>query len=156
MAAVNFPCGECGECDGSHPPPTRESHAKDVFDRCWARYRKLCDRHAANAGRISIVRADRVLDGRTPNTRPVWQDWNRGMFEEIAFIVDFERIGREALEACPAWEKRLKLFEIYFLQETEYREAQKQLGVAPGTLDYWYQEVKKTCGMRFIERGLAS
>jgi hypothetical protein len=49
---------------------------------------------------------------------------------------------------------RLKLFELYFLHSTEYRNEIKFVGVAEGTFDYWMQEVKRSAGREFSRCGL--
>ena len=69
------------------------------------------------------------------------------------YIADFERIGRHALRR-PEWKGRLKLFEIYFLGSVEYRAAIRLTGVAEGTFDYWYREVKRALGAEFSRAGL--
>jgi hypothetical protein len=69
------------------------------------------------------------------------------------YVADFERIGRQALRR-PEWKGRLKLFEAYFLQGADYRRAIGMVGVAEGTFDYWYQEVKRALGSEFSRTGL--
>ena len=66
---------------------------------------------------------------------------------------EYERFGRQALKR-PAWKGRLKLFEIYFLQAVEYRQAIALVGVAPGTFDYWMAEVKRAVGRECSRTGL--
>ena len=51
-------------------------------------------------------------------------------------------------------EGRLKLFNIYFLRGAEYRPAIRLVGVAEGTFDYWYREVKRAIGAEFSRTGL--
>jgi len=62
-------------------------------------------------------------------------------------------IGRHALRR-PEWEGRLKLFNVYFLRGAEYRRAIRLVGVAEGTFDYWYGEVKRAVGAEFSRTGL--
>jgi hypothetical protein len=54
----------------------------------------------------------------------------------------------------PEWKGRLKLFEAYFVEGAEYRRAIGIVGVAEGTFDYWYQEVKRALGAEFSRTGL--
>jgi hypothetical protein len=49
---------------------------------------------------------------------------------------------------------RLKLFEIYFLHSTEYRNAIKLVGVPEGTFEYRMREVKRSAGLVFSRCGL--
>ena len=69
------------------------------------------------------------------------------------YVADYERIGRRALRR-PEWKGRLKLFEIYFLSDVEYRRAITLVGVAAGTFDYWLGEVKRTLGREYSRTGL--
>jgi hypothetical protein len=68
-------------------------------------------------------------------------------------IADFECIGRRALRR-PEWKGRLKLFETYFVGDVECRRAVRQVGVAPGTFDYWFREVKRALSAEFSRTGL--
>ena len=79
--------------------------------------------------------------------------WRPDRARACEYVADFERIGRHALKR-PEWKGRLKLFETYFLHETEYRAAIRLVGVAEGTFDYWYAEVKRAVGSEFSRTGL--
>ena len=68
-------------------------------------------------------------------------------------MADFERIGRQGLRR-PEWKGRLRLFEAYFVNGATYQKARSEVGVAEGTFDYWYQEVKRTLGAEFSRTGL--
>lgn len=69
------------------------------------------------------------------------------------YIADFERISRYALRR-PEWKGRLKLFNVCFLRGAEYRRAIRLVGVAEGTFDYWYGEVRRAVGAEFSRTGL--
>jgi len=79
--------------------------------------------------------------------------WRPDRARACEYLADFERIGRHALRR-PEWKGRFRLFEIYFLGRSEYRPAIRLLGVAEGTFDYWYQEVKRALGAEFSRTGL--
>jgi hypothetical protein len=79
--------------------------------------------------------------------------WRPDRARACEYLADFERIGRHALRR-PEWKGRLKLFEIYFLGSFEYKTAIRLVGVAPGTFDYWYREVKRSLGAEFSRTGL--
>lgn len=46
------------------------------------------------------------------------------------------------------------MFETYFVDDVEYRRAVRQVGVAPGTFDYWFREVKRALGAEYSRTGL--
>jgi hypothetical protein len=92
----------------------------------------------------------RALDLETPSSGYQWRP-ERARASE--YVADLERIGRQALRR-PEWRGRLKLFEIYFLQGTEYRRAISLVGVAEGTFDYWFAEVKRAVGRECTRTGL--
>ncbi len=114
------------------------------FDACHERYRSLSEWIEEGRGRVRALSLD------TPSVGYQWRP-ERGRACE--FVADFERIGRQALRR-PEWKGRLKLFEIYFIHSMEYKEAIKLVGVAPGTFDYWAQEVKRAAGKEFSRCGL--
>ena len=118
--------------------------AREVFDACHERYRSLSEWLEEGRGRVRALSLD------TPSVGYQWRP-ERGRACE--FVADFERIGRQALRRAE-WKGRLKLFEIYFMHSMEYREAIKLVGVAPGTFDYWAQEVKRAAGKEFSRCGL--
>jgi hypothetical protein len=116
----------------------------EVFDACHARYRGLRQWLADTRGAVRSVNLDTPSDG---------YQWRPNRARACEYVADFERIGRRALRR-PEWKGRLKLFEAYFLQGTEYRRAIGIVGVAEGTFDYWYQEVKRALGAEFSRTGL--
>jgi len=118
--------------------------ATEIFDVCHTRYRNLREWMAGTAGQV------RSLDLDTPSQGYIWRPQRVRACE---YIADFERIGRHALRR-PEWKGRLKLFETYFVGDVEYRWAVKQVGVAPGTFDYWFREVKRAIGAEFSRTGL--
>ncbi|HKS82731.1 MAG TPA: hypothetical protein VJR23_14605 [Candidatus Acidoferrales bacterium] len=118
--------------------------AAEIFQVCHSRYKNLCGWLRATAGEISAVDLESPLEG---------YQWRPDRARACEYVADFERIGRQALRR-PEWRGRLKLFEIYFLRETEYRRAVSLVGVAEGTFDYWYREVKRTLGAEFSRTGL--
>src|SRR5579871_3339752 len=79
--------------------------------------------------------------------------WRPDRTRACEYVADFERIGREALRR-PKWKGRLKLFEVCFVRGVEYRRALRIVGVAEGTFDYWYAEVKRTLGREFARKQL--
>jgi hypothetical protein len=118
--------------------------AAEVFDVCHARYRGLREWLSDTRGAVRSVDLD------TPSSGYQWRP-NRARACE--YLADFERIGRHALRR-PEWKGRLKLFETYFLIGADYRRAIGIVGVAEGTFDYWYQEVKRAIGAEFSRTGL--
>lgn len=122
--------------------------AKRIFSLCHDRYARLREwkllTEDPKGPRIRVVRLDRIADHNWRPTGP----------QATLFMIDFERLGHEALRACPKWGKRDELFETYFVQGFGYRESIRILGVCDGTWDYWYQEVKKICGRHFIRMRL--
>jgi hypothetical protein len=79
--------------------------------------------------------------------------WRPDRARACEYVADFERIGRRALRR-PEWKGRLKLFNVYFVRGAEYRRAIRLVGVAEGTFDYWYGEVKRALGSEFSRTGL--
>ena len=118
--------------------------SKEVFEVCHQRYKGLRNFLDGSAG--AVKSADLDLPSSGYHWRP-----NRG--KACEYIADFERIGRHGLRR-PEWKGRLRLFETYFVNGLEYDRARSAVGVAAGTFDYWYQEVKKTLGAEFSRTGL--
>lgn len=115
--------------------------ARGIFDVCHARYKSL---RAFLGGHMAAIDLESPSDGYR------WRP-ERARAEE--YVADFEMIAQRALRR-PEWRGRLKLFRIYFLRGFEYRRAITLCGVAPGTFDYWADEVKKACGREFERTGL--
>jgi hypothetical protein len=118
--------------------------AAEIFEVCHARYRGL--RECLDNSRGNV----RSLALGMPSAGYQWRP-ERGRASD--YVADFERIGRQSLRR-PEWKGRLKLFEIYFLECIEYRRAITLVGVAPGTFDYWTQEVKRAIGCECSRTGL--
>jgi len=118
--------------------------AKEVFDDCFTRYRGLREWLADSSGSV------RSLDVGKPSAGYRWRPDRARACE---YVADFERIGHHALRR-PEWKGRRKLFEIYFVRNVEYRRAIGLVGVAAGTFDYWYREVKRAVGTEFSRTGL--
>jgi hypothetical protein len=115
--------------------------AREIFEVCHARYKGL---RAFLGGHMAAI------DLETPSAGYQWRP-ERARAEE--YVADFEMIAARALRR-PEWRGRLKLFKVYFLRGVEYRRAITLCGVAPGTFDYWVDEVKKACGREFDRAGL--
>lgn len=118
--------------------------ASEIFDVCHGRYRSLRDCLTDSRGAVRSIALD------TPSSGYQWRPTRARACE---YMADFERIGRHALRR-PEWKGRLRLFEVYFLNTCEYRTAIWQLGIAEGTFDYWYREVKRALGAEFSRTGL--
>jgi len=118
--------------------------AAEIFEICHARYLGIRDWLADSTGSV------RALDMDTPSSGYQWRPARARASE---YVADYERIGRRALRR-PEWKGRLKLFEIYFLSDVEYRRAITLVGVAAGTFDYWLGEVKRTLGREYSRTGL--
>jgi len=118
--------------------------AAEMFDVCHARYRSLREWLADSTGSV------RSLDLENPS--PGYQ-WRPTRARACEYVADFERIGRTALRR-PEWKGRLRLFNVYFVRGTDYRRAVRLAGVAEGTFDYWYREVKRALGAEFARTGL--
>jgi hypothetical protein len=118
--------------------------SSDVFDVCHKRYRGLRGWLQDATGQV------RALDLETPSAGYRWRPERSRACE---YIADFERIGRQALRRSE-WKGRLKLFETYFVDGVEYRRAIGLVGVAEGTFDYWFQEVKRAVGAEYSRTGL--
>jgi len=114
---------------------------KEIFDVCYARYRGC---KALLGGHVSAV------DLESPSEEYRWRP-DRTRAEE--YVADFERVAARALSR-PGWEGRYKLFRVYFLRRAEYRRAVSLVGVSADMFDYWFREVKKTCGRAFSRAGL--
>jgi len=118
--------------------------AVEIFDVCHGRYRGLRERLEDCSGAV------RSLDLGRPSEAYHWRPVRARACE---YVADFERIGRHGLRR-PEWKGRLKLFNIYFLHNMEYRRAISAVGVAEGTFDYWYKEVKRALGAEFSRTNL--
>lgn len=118
--------------------------AAEIFDVCHGRYRNLRERLADSRGCVRSVTLE------TPSSGYQWRPTRARACE---YIADFERISRHALRR-PEWKGRLKLFEIYFLNTCEYRDAIQRVGIAEGTFDYWHREVKRALGAEYSRTGL--
>jgi hypothetical protein len=116
----------------------------EIFEVCHGRYRRL--RAWVRVSNHHV----RTLDLEMPSPGYLWRPDRARACE---YVADFERIGRLALRR-PEWKGRLKLFDLYFLREMEYRRAVTLVGVAEGTFDYWYREVKRTLGAEYARTGL--
>jgi hypothetical protein len=118
--------------------------SSEVFEVCHKRYRGLRGWLSEATGNV------RALDLDSPSTGYQWRpDRSRA----CEYVADFERIGRHALRR-PEWKGRLKLFENYFINGLEYRSAISAVGVAEGTFDYWFREVKRAVGAEYSRTGL--
>lgn len=118
--------------------------AGEIFDVCHGRYRNLREWLTDSRGSVRSITLETPSSG---------YQWRPARARACEYVADFERIGRHALRR-PEWKGRLKLFDIYFLNISEYRTAIRQLGVAEGTFDYWHREVKWTLGAEFSRTGL--
>ena len=118
--------------------------ATEVFDECHGRYRGLREWLVDSTGSV------RSLDFEKPSAGYLWRP---DRARACDYVADFERIGRHALRR-PEWKGRLKLFDVYFVRGAEYRRAIRMVGVAEGTFDYWYGEVKRATGAEFSRTGL--
>jgi len=116
----------------------------EVFDACHARYRGLRGWLRGTEGAVHSVDMESPLEGFL---------WRPSRARACEYIADFERIGRHALRR-KEWKGRLKLFNVYFVCERNYRNAVRLVGVAEGTFDYWYQEVKRAAGREFARANL--
>ncbi|MBZ5696781.1 MAG: hypothetical protein LAN36_15655 [Acidobacteriia bacterium] len=116
----------------------------EIFDVCHARYRGLREWLKDATGAV------RSLDMEKPSAG---YQWRPDRARACEYVADFERIGRRALRR-PEWKGRLKLFNVYFVRGAEYRRAIRLVGVAEGTFDYWYGEVKRALGSEFSRTGL--
>ena len=117
---------------------------KDIFEVCHGRYRGLRGWLKDSTGSVKSIDLDMPSAG---------YQWRPDRGRACEYVADFERIGRHGLRRSE-WKGRLRLFETYFLQGMDYKEARSAVGVSEGTFDYWYQEVKKTLGSEFSRTGL--
>jgi hypothetical protein len=118
--------------------------ATEIFDECHGRYRGLREWLTDSTGSV------RSLDLGSPSRG---YQWRPSRARACEYVADFERIGRHALRRAE-WKGRLKLFDAYFVRGAEYRRAIRLVGVAEGTFDYWYAEVKRAVGAEFSRTGL--
>ena len=116
----------------------------EIFDVCHGRYRNLRDWLSDSSGAVHSLDIKASASG---------YQWRPGRVRACEYVADFERIGRHTLRR-PEWKGRLKLFNIYFLHSLEYRRAIAMVGVADGTFDYWYREVRRALGTEFQRTGL--
>ena len=118
--------------------------AAEIFDVCHGRYRSLRECLTDSRGAVRAPTLDVPSAG---------YQWRPTRARACEYIADFQRIGRHGLRRSE-WKGRLKLFEVYFLDTCEYRTAIRRLGVAEGTFDYWYREIKRALGPEFSRTGL--
>jgi len=118
--------------------------SKEIFEVCHEKYKGLRSWLDDSTGSVKSVDLDLPSSG---------YQWRPDRGKACECIADFERIGRQGLRR-PEWKGRLRLFETYFVTGMDYRKARSVVGVAEGTFDYWYQEVKKTLGGEFSRTGL--
>ena len=118
--------------------------AVEIFDVCHGRYRGLREWLDDSAGAVRSVDLGKPSEG---------YHWRPGRARACEYVADFERIGRHALRR-KEWKGRLKLFNIYFVHSVQYRSAISLVGVAEGTFDYWYREVKCALGAEFSRTNL--
>jgi hypothetical protein len=118
--------------------------ASEIFNDCHGRYRGLREWLTGAADAIHSVALDKPSSGYL---------WRPDRARACEYVADFERIARRAL-ARPEWKGRLKLFNICFVRSVEYRQAVRLVGVAEGTFDYWYAEVKRAAGAEFARTEL--
>jgi hypothetical protein len=118
--------------------------SKEIFEVCHGRYRGLRGWLKESTGSVKSVDLDMPSSG---------YQWRPDRGRACEYVADFERIGRHGLRRTE-WKGRLRLFEAYFLEGMDYAKARSTIGVAEGTFDYWYQEVKKTLGAEFSRTGL--
>jgi len=118
--------------------------SSDVFDACYARYRGLREWLRDTTGAVRSLDLEASSGG---------YQWRPDCARACEYVADFERIGRRALRRA-AWKGRLKLFNVYFVRGVEYRRAVRLVGVAEGTFDYWYGEIKRAVGTEFSRTGL--
>lgn len=118
--------------------------SKEIFEVCHRKYKGLRESLKDTTGAAKSVDLD------VPS---IGYQWRPVRGKACEYVADFERIGRRGLRR-PEWKGRLRLFETYFLGEMEYERAKAAVGVAEGTFDYWYQEIKKTLGAEYSRTGL--
>jgi hypothetical protein len=118
--------------------------SSEVFEVCHRRYRGLRDWLEDATGQVRALNLDKPSEG---------YHWRPDRLRACEYIADFERIGRRTLRR-QEWRGRLKLFETYFIGNVEYRRAIGLVGVAEGTFDYWFQEVKRAVGAEYSRTGL--
>ena len=116
----------------------------EKFEICYSRYRGLREKLKDRGGQMRPHALEAPLAG---------YQWRPERMRACEFVTDFERIGRYALRR-QEWKGRLRLFEAYFVNGVDYRRAIKLVGVAEGTFDYWFREVKHTLGAEFSRTGL--
>ncbi len=133
-----------GRSRNSGRSPRRQVTAANIFDDCYARYSRLRDWLQDSRGTVPSVDLESPSGG---------YQWRPDRSRACEYLADFERIGRHALRR-PEWKGRLKLFEVYFVGGAEYRRAIRLVGVAEGTFDYWYGEVKRAVGAELSRAGL--
>lgn len=116
----------------------------EIFEVCYSRYRTLREGLKDRSGQMRPLGLEAPLAG---------YQWRPERMRACEFVTDFERTGRHALRR-QEWKGRLRLFETYFVNGVEYRRAIRLVGVAEGTFDYWFREVKHTLGAEFSRTGL--
>lgn len=118
--------------------------SSEMFEICHRRYAQLRESLKDASGQVRSIALDVPSSG---------YQWRPEHVRACEFMADFERIGRRAL-CRREWKGRLRLFETYFVNGVEYRRAINLIGVAEGTFDYWFQQVKRTLGAEFSRTGL--
>ena len=80
--------------------------------------------------------------------------WHPDRLPKVSeYVADFALVGRRALSR-PMWKRRLKLFEVYFLQGMPYKRAIALVGVPEGTFNWWVDEIKRHVGRELKRAGL--
>ncbi len=69
------------------------------------------------------------------------------------YRADFVLAGRKALRR-PRWEKRLELFQLFFVDYVPYRETLYTLRIPKGTADWWMFQIRCSVGFELARRGL--
>ena len=118
--------------------------SSEIFEVCHSRYRGLRHWLEDATGQVRALDLDKPSEGYR---------WRPDRSRACEYIADFERIGRQTLRR-QEWKGRLRLFETYFIRDVEYRQAIGLVGVAEGTFDYWFQEVKRAVGAEYSRTGL--
>jgi hypothetical protein len=118
--------------------------AGEIFNDCHRCYRVLREWLKDSTGTVPALAWENPSAG---------YQWRPEPGRACEYVLDFERIGRRALGRAE-WKGRLKLFNVYFVRGAEYHRAVRLVGVAEGTFDFWYREVKRALGTEFSRAGL--
>lgn len=110
---------------------------QEIFEVCLDQVRE----YQALEDRVTAIRQDACAKGGEPLVGNLLAE----------YVADFYLVGRRVLQP---WPKKLRLFEVYYLNNVPYTKALKKLQVRPGVFDGWCAHIKQSVGKELAKVGL--